>query len=62
MTVILFEKTSTPIDNCKVVAQVIPGAVDSVTLTEDLVRRAAPIADECDAAFIHFNAPATAGV
>lgn len=59
----LFEKT-TIIDNgeAKVVAQVIPGAVDSVTLTDDLVRRAERIVDECDAEIIHFNAPVKVGV
>lgn len=58
----LFQKT-TIIHNgeAKVVAQVIPGAVDSVTLTDDLVRRAERIVDECDAEIIHFNAPAKVG-
>jgi pyruvate-ferredoxin/flavodoxin oxidoreductase len=59
----LFEKT-TVVENgeAKVISQVIPGSLTKVTLTDELVKRAARIADECDAEIIHFNAPASVEV
>ncbi|WP_375753944.1 2-oxoacid:acceptor oxidoreductase family protein [Vibrio sp. HN007] len=59
----LFEKTTIVEDGePKVISHVIPGALDSVELTEELINRAHRIADECDAEIIHFNAPASAEV
>ncbi|MDG3088055.1 2-oxoacid:acceptor oxidoreductase family protein [Vibrio hannami] len=59
----LFEKTTIIEDGVpKVVSHVIPGALDSVEITEELINRAHRIADECDAEIIHFNAPASAEV
>ncbi|WP_435236782.1 2-oxoacid:acceptor oxidoreductase family protein [Psychromonas sp. PT13] len=54
----LFEKT-TIVDNgqAKVVSRVIPGALDNIEITDDLIRRAARVADECSAEIIEFNAP-----
>jgi len=54
----LFEKV-TIIDNGvpKTVSRVIPGALDSVEMTDDLIKRSARIVDQCDAEIIHFNAP-----
>ncbi|MGR5294952.1 2-oxoacid:acceptor oxidoreductase family protein [Vibrio mediterranei] len=59
----LFEKT-TVVENgeAKVISQVIPGSLAKVKLTDELVKRAARIADECDAEIIHFNAPASVEV
>lgn len=54
----LFEKV-TIVDNgvAKVVSRVIPGALDNVELTPDLISRGERIVDQCDAEIIHFNAP-----
>ncbi|MGF1704118.1 2-oxoacid:acceptor oxidoreductase family protein [Photobacterium makurazakiensis] len=59
----LFEKT-TIVDNgiAKVVSRVIPGSLDNIAVTDELLSRASRIADECDAEIIHFNAPAAAEV
>ncbi len=59
----LFEKITIVEDGSpKVVSRVIPGALDKVTMTDELVNRASRIADECDAEIIHFNAAVTAEV
>ncbi|WP_245907194.1 2-oxoacid:acceptor oxidoreductase family protein [Photobacterium sanctipauli] len=59
----LFEKT-TIVENgeAKIISQVVPNALDTVELSDELVKRAARIADECDAEIIHFNAPASVEV
>lgn len=59
----LFEKT-TIVENgeAKVISQVIPNALDTVELSDELIKRASRIADECDAEIIHFNAPASVEV
>ncbi|MFT6984616.1 MAG: pyruvate-ferredoxin/flavodoxin oxidoreductase [Psychromonas sp.] len=55
----LFEKV-TIVDNgaAKVVSRVIPGALENIVISDELVSRAARIAAECDAEIIQFNAPA----
>ncbi|MCQ1057997.1 2-oxoacid:acceptor oxidoreductase family protein [Photobacterium sp. DNB23_23_1] len=59
----LFEKT-TIVDNgeAKIISQVIPNALETVQLSDEIVKRASRIADECDAEIIHFNAPASVEV
>ncbi len=59
----LFEKV-TIVDNgiAKVVSRVIPDALENTVITDELISRAARIADECDAEIIHLNAPAAAEV
>ena len=59
----LFEKTTIVDDGvAKVVSRVIPGALDNIEITDELINRASRIADECDAEIIHFTAPAAAEV
>ena len=54
----LFEKTTMVVDGqAKTVSRVIPGSLDTVALTPDLIRRASRVADDCDAEIIQFNAP-----
>lgn len=52
----LFEKI-TIINNGvpKTVSRVIPNALDNIEITDNLISRAARIAEECDAEIIHFN-------
>ncbi|WP_019616120.1 2-oxoacid:acceptor oxidoreductase family protein [Psychromonas ossibalaenae] len=59
----LFEKI-TIVDNgtTKVVSRVIPGALENTVINDELINRAARIADECDAEIIQLNTPATAEV
>ena len=54
----LFEKT-TIIDNGvpKIVSRVIPGALENIVVTDELISRARRVADECGAEIIQFNAP-----
>ncbi|MBW8191601.1 2-oxoacid:acceptor oxidoreductase family protein [Neiella marina] len=55
----VFEKTTIVDDGvAKVVSRVIPGALDHIQITDELIRRITHIADECDAEIIHVN-PAT---
>ncbi|SEG44089.1 2-oxoacid:acceptor oxidoreductase family protein [Vibrio hangzhouensis] len=59
----LFEKTTiVEHGEAKIISQVIPGALDKVAVTDELVQRAARIADECDAEIIHFHAPSSVEV
>ncbi|WED23125.1 2-oxoacid:acceptor oxidoreductase family protein [Vibrio sp. JC009] len=59
----LFEKTTIVEDGePRAVSHVIPGALDKVKVTPELIARANRIADECDAEIIHVNAPASAEV
>ena len=54
----LFEKTSIVAEGGAMeVGRVIPGALDKLELTPELVNRAAYIADDCDAEIIRFNRP-----
>ena len=59
----LFEKT-TLVNNgsTKIVSRVIPGALDKIVLSEDLINRARRVADECSAEIIQFNDPTAAEV
>jgi pyruvate-ferredoxin/flavodoxin oxidoreductase len=54
----LFEKV-TIVNNgsAKVVSRVIPGALENTVISDELISRAARIADQCDAGIIQFNAP-----
>ena len=54
----LFEKT-TIIDNGepKTVSRVIPGALENIEITQELINRAKRVADECSAEIIQFNPP-----
>jgi pyruvate-ferredoxin/flavodoxin oxidoreductase len=54
----LFEKTKVVVDGePREVSRVIPGALESVELTPDLIRRASRVADDCDAEIIRFHRP-----
>jgi pyruvate-ferredoxin/flavodoxin oxidoreductase len=54
----LFEKTMIVVDGeTKVVSRVIPGIFDKIELTQELINRAARVADDCDAEIIRFNNP-----
>ncbi|MCB1882063.1 MAG: pyruvate-flavodoxin oxidoreductase, partial [Gammaproteobacteria bacterium] len=54
----LFEKTTIVVDGKALeVSRVIPGALERVQLTPELIAKAARIADDCDAEIIRFNQP-----
>ncbi len=54
----LFEKTKIVEDGqSKEVSRVIPGALEKVEITPELVHRASRVADDCDAEIIRFHAP-----
>ena len=54
----LFEKTSIMAEGGpKQVSRVVPGILDTIELTPELIDRAARIADECDAEIIRFCRP-----
>jgi pyruvate-ferredoxin/flavodoxin oxidoreductase len=40
------------------VSRVIPGVLDRIEITDELVQRAARVADDCDAEIIRFKQPA----
>ncbi|MGB5447244.1 MAG: ferredoxin, partial [Psychromonas sp.] len=55
----LFEPTTIIDDGkAKVVSRVIPGALEKIAVTDELLSRISRVADECDAEIIHFYAPA----
>jgi pyruvate-ferredoxin/flavodoxin oxidoreductase len=55
----LFEKTTIVVDgDSKVVSRVIPGVLDRIDITPELVQRASRVADDCDAEIIRFHPPA----
>ncbi|MCP5415889.1 MAG: 2-oxoacid:acceptor oxidoreductase family protein [Chromatiaceae bacterium] len=55
----LFEKTTILVDGtAREVSRVIPGALEKVQLTPEIIAKAARIADDCDAEIIEFNRPA----
>ena len=52
----LFEKTKIMVGGSpKEVGRVIPGVLDHIEITPDLVQRASRVADDCDAEIIRFN-------
>jgi len=52
----LFEKTKIMVDGePKEVSRVIPGVLDKIEITPDLIRRASRVADDCDAEIIRFH-------
>jgi len=54
----LFEKTTIMVDGApKEVSRVIPGVLDKITLTPELIRTAARVANDCDAEIIRFHQP-----
>jgi pyruvate-ferredoxin/flavodoxin oxidoreductase len=55
----LFEKTKIMVGGSpKEVGRVIPGVLDHIEITPDLVQRASRVADDCDAEIIRFSEPA----
>ena len=55
----LFEKTKIVVDGtAREVSRVIPGVFERVEITDELVQRAARVADDCDAEIIRFRQPA----
>ena len=55
----LFEKTKIMVGgSAKEVGRVIPGVLDHIEITPDLVQRASRVADDCDAEIIRFSEPA----
>lgn len=55
----LFEKTKIMVGNeAKEVSRVIPGILDKIEITPELVQRAARVADDCDVEIIRFHRPA----
>lgn len=57
----LFEKVKVIVDGQpKEVSRVIPGVLERIDITPDLVRRAERVASDCDAEIIRFHAPETA--
>ena len=59
----LFEKTVVVIDDiARQVASVIPGALSTISIDEQLISKAKNIADECDAEIIRVNIPKSAEV
>jgi pyruvate-ferredoxin/flavodoxin oxidoreductase len=58
----LFEKTKIVVDgSAKEVSRVIPGVLDKIEITPELVQRASRVADDCDAEIIRFHPPELAG-
>jgi len=54
----LFEKTTIMVDGApKEVSRVIPGVLDKIDLTPELIRTAARVANDCDAEIIRFQQP-----
>jgi len=54
----LFEKTTIVVDGKALeVSRVIPGALEKIELTPELIAKAARIADDCDAEIIQFSQP-----
>jgi pyruvate-ferredoxin/flavodoxin oxidoreductase len=54
----LFEKTKIVVDgSAREVSRVIPGVLDRIEITPELVRRASRVADDCDAEIIRFHQP-----
>jgi len=54
----LFEKTTIVVEGKAMeVSRVIPGALDKIQLTPELIAKASRIADDCDAEIITFNQP-----
>jgi pyruvate-ferredoxin/flavodoxin oxidoreductase len=54
----LFEKTKIVVDGKpKEVSRVIPGALEKVEMTQELIHRASRVADDCDAEIIRFHQP-----
>lgn len=54
----LFEKTKIIVDGQpKEVSRVIPGVLEKVELTAELIHRASRVADDCDAEIIRFHRP-----
>ena len=54
----LFEKTKIVVDgSAKEVSRVIPGVLDKIEITPELVQRASRVADDCDAEIIRFHQP-----
>ena len=54
----LFEKTRILVDgSAQEVGRVIPGVLDKVQLTSELIQRASRAANECDAEIIRFHQP-----
>ncbi len=55
----LFEKTTLLVDGeAREVSRVIPGVLEKIQLTPELIQRAARVADDCDVEIIHFHQPA----
>jgi pyruvate-ferredoxin/flavodoxin oxidoreductase len=54
----LFEKTKIVVDGSAIeVSRVIPGVLDKIEITPELVQRASRVADDCDAEIIRFYPP-----
>jgi pyruvate-ferredoxin/flavodoxin oxidoreductase len=54
----LFEKTKIVVDGSAIeVSRVIPGVLDRIEITPELVQRASRVADDCDAEIIRFHQP-----
>jgi len=54
----LFEKTKIVVDGAaKEVSRVIPGVLDRIEITPELVQQASRVADDCDAEIIRFHPP-----
>jgi len=54
----LFEKTKIMVDGKpKEVSRVIPGALEKIQITPELIQTASRVADDCDAEIIRFNRP-----
>jgi pyruvate-ferredoxin/flavodoxin oxidoreductase len=54
----LFEKTKIMADGePKEVSRVIPGVLESIEITPELIQKASRVADDCDAEIIRFHRP-----
>jgi pyruvate-ferredoxin/flavodoxin oxidoreductase len=54
----LFEKTMIVVDDSTMTAsRVIPGVLEKIKITTELVQRASRVADDCDAEIIRFHPP-----